>query len=702
MKLRSIILATPISLTLAVGQSAHETAATMLDEVVVTATPMERTLFQQAQPVSILTGDELKLRLEPTLGETLSRTPGVTSTYFGPGASRPVIRGLAGDRIRILQNGSNTIDASTTSADHAVSFDPISLESIEVVRGPATLLYGPNAIGGVVNAIDNRIPNERIGVPVRGTVAGRHGSVNTERGGAFTLEGGVRGFNYHLEGYKRATDELRIPGYARSERLRERDPLPEGEKEARDVLPNSDLRTEGLSGGLSHTWEKGFFGVAYSGFHTNYGVVAEREVTIDLEQRRWDARGAFFEPITGIKSVKYSLGFSDYEHTEFEGPFVGTRFENEGYDGRVEIAHEKLGPLEGAIGYQSQKSTFSALGEEAFLPPTETVSNSAFIFEEVTLHPKLRLQTGARYDHIEVSADPAIGFGEGRARTFDNLSGSAGLIYTPLDDYAIALNAAYTQRAPTYQEQFANGPHVATGSFEIGDSDLPVEKVFSLDLSVRKKAGRVTGAITGFYYRFTDYVGQFANGQFVPGEEDELPVFLYRSTDAEFFGGELEVTIHLHQHSPALAETAVDGKTTIDRKAVTAPTIPESAHLLDLVLKSDYVHATDLETGRPLPRIPPFRASAALNYEYKRFSASLEGQYSAHQSRISAYEWATDSFFLLNASLGYKLPVAGYELDAYVKGVNLTDEEARLHTSFLKEIAPLAGRGVLVGLRARF
>lgn len=691
----SLILIASFSARLALAQSTESTPATQLDEVVVTASPLGRTLFEHAQPVSILSGDQLKLSLAPTLGETLNREPGVSSTYFGPAASRPIIRGLDGDRIRVLQNGTNTLDASATSVDHAVSFDPVSAESIEIIRGPATLLYGPNAIGGVVNVIDNRIPDERIAEPVRGSIEGRYGSVNTERGGTFTLEGGVLGFAWHLEGYKRATDELHIPGYARSVRLRDREPLEAGEKEARNVLPNSDLRTEGLSGGASYVWDKGYFGVAYSGFHTNYGTVAEREVTIDLEQRRFDARGAFFEPFTGVKSIKYSIGVSDYEHTEFEGALVGTKFENEGYDGRIEIAHEKLGPLEGAFGFQSEKSDFSALGEEAFVPPVETLINSGFVFEELVIDPQWRLQFGGRYDHITVDSDGGEGFGAARGRTFDNVSGSAGVIFTPVENYAIALNAAFTQRAPTYEELFANGPHIATNNFEIGDPDLTSETAFSIDLSLRKKLGRVTGALTGFYYHFTDYVGLFASGAVVAGEEDDLPVFVYRATDAEFFGGEAEVTFHLLD--PANPEPPMMSK---DAKAVMPP--PVRFQSLDLVLKADYVHATDTEANTPLPRVPPFRGSIALNYQLDRFIAGIEGQYSAHQNRISEFELATDSYFLVNASIGYKVPIRGAEMDVYVKGVNLTDEEARFHTSFLKDIAPLAGRGVIVGMKLAF
>lgn len=669
-------------------------SGTLLEAVVVTSTPLERPLFEQAQPVSVLRGPQLRLAVQPTLGETLAGVPGVSSTYFGPAASRPVIRGLDADRVRVLQNGSNTLDASATSVDHAVSFDPVGVESIEVVRGPATLLYGPNAIGGVVNVLDRRIADERIGVPVRGSIEGRAASVNGERGGAFTLEGGVGGLVWHLEGSKRATNELHIPGFARSARLRRLNPLPAGEKEAREVLPNSDLRTEGLAGGASYVWAGGFFGLAYSGFHTNYGTVAERTVTIDMEQRRWDFRGAFFAPFAHVRAVKYSLGVSDYEHTEFEGALTGTKFENEGYDGRFELAHEKLGPFEGVLGYQTEHSDFSALGEEAFVPAVGTRVNSVFLFEEAVFEP-VRVQVGVRYDHVSVESESSPGFGRGSERTFDNVSASAGLIYTPAEGYAVALNGAFTQRAPTYQELFANGPHVATAAFEVGDSGLRSERSFSLDLSLRKNAGRVTGAVSVFYNRFSDFIGQFATGAVVAGEGDDLPVFAYRATDAVFVGGEAEITWHLLE--PVAAAPRAAG---LDGKALAPPALDRP--VLDLEFKADYVHATDRTTHDPLPRIPPFRASAALTYQHGRYRASVEGQYSARQNRTSELELPTDSYFLLNASVGYRLTLGSTEADFYVKGVNLTNAEARLHTSFLKDLAPLGGRGVVCGMKFTF
>jgi iron complex outermembrane recepter protein len=693
--LRSSVIALAALVATAHGQSPTPAPAT-LDTIVVSATPLNRTLFEQASPVSVLTGETLRLQLAPTLGETLSGTPGVSSSYFGPAASRPVIRGLDADRIRVLQNGVNTIDASATSADHAVSFQPVVVESIEVVRGPATLLYGPNAIGGLINVVDRRIPLERIDVPVRGSVEGKYGSVNTERGGAFTLEGGLGRFAWHIEGYKTATDDLHIPGYARSARLRARDPLPDGEKEQRDVLLNSNLRTEGLSGGASYIWDKGFLGAAFSGFNSNYGTVAERDVTIDLQQRRFDVRGAFFDPLPIIKAINYKFAYSNYEHTEFEGPAVGTVFENEGYDGRLEITHAKLGPFEGTIGYQSEKSDFSATGEEAFIPPVETLTNSAFIFEEVGLG-SIKLQGGVRYDHITTDSSTAVNFGPGRSRTFDNLSGSLGLVWTPAPDYAVALSGSYSERAPTYQELYANGPHVATNAFEIGNPNLGVEKALGVDLTFRKKAGRVTGALSLFYTRFNDFIGEFATGESVAGEEDELPVFAFRTTDAEFWGGELETTIRLFGDLVGAAgPVGAPTKNAVELEQSTNP------HSLDLILKADYVHARDTVTGDPLPRIPPFRASAALAYSYARFGARIEGQYAAEQNRTSEFELPTDSYFLLNASVDYHFGTGPVQWDAYVRGTNLTNEEARLHTSFLKDIAPLGGASITVGLKASF
>jgi iron complex outermembrane recepter protein len=663
------------------------------ERVVVSSTPLGGELYEQVQPVTILSGEELKLRLEPTIGETLNGEPGVSSTYFGPGASRPIIRGLGEDRIRVLQNGLDPVDASTVSPDHAVTIEPLNVKIIEVVRGPATLLYGPNTVGGAVNVIDNRIPSERLSRPLEGRAEGRFSSAEDLRSGAGIVEFGLGPVVIHLDGFKRESENIEIPGFARSERLREIDPLPPGEKEPKDVLPNSFTESEGGAAGASYVWDKGYFGVAYSGIDSNYGTVSEPDVTIGLEQRRWDARGGFLQPFLPIKSITYKFGYSDYTHTEFEGSEVGTVFDNKGYDGRIEIVHEKLGLFEGVFGYQTQKTDFSALGEEAFLPPVETEKHAGFIFEEIDLNP-FRLQFGARFDHQSNQSQTNLAFGPGITRDFDAFSGSAGILYLPSNDYVITLSLSYTQRPPTYIELFANGPHIATNAFEIGDPNLDLEESLGVDLSFRKKLGRITGAISFFYNRFDNFIVEEPTGEI----EDDLPVFVFRGTDADFVGGELIVDFHLIE--PFAAEEAGSGK---DGKTVETLGHPGNPHGLHLETKADYVYAQDNSTGRSLPRIPPFRAGAALIYEWKdRFSARMEGQYVHEQDRTADFELPTDGYFLLSASVTYRVPVGPVEFDIFLKGTNLTNEEARLHTSFLKDIAPLAGRGVVVGARTTF
>jgi iron complex outermembrane receptor protein len=668
----------------------------LLDDIVVTASPDERTLFQQVQPATVLKGDQLRLSLQPTLGETLSRQPGVSSTYFGPGASRPIIRGLGDDRVRVLQNGTSVLDVSNVSPDHAVATDPLTVRSIEVVRGPATLLYGPNTIGGVVNVIDNRIPMERFtGAWPSGSFATSLGTADDSESVSGDLTFGKGPLVFHLDAFSRETEDLAIPGFARSERLRATQPLAPGEIEPYGILPNSATDSKGAGLGASYVWDKGYFGLSYSGVDSLYGAVAEPEVTIDLRQRRLDLRGAFYDPAPWIKEVEYKFGHSDYTHTEFEGAERGTEFLIEGYNARAELLHQKLGPFEGAFGFETQDNEFSALGAEAFLPSVENRTNSLFVFEEVPFG-KIRFQFGARYDRQinETEANPA--FGPGLEREFDAFSTSAGIVYNPTPDYAVALSLAYTQRPPTYVELFANGPHVATGTFEIGDPDLDTEDSFSIDLSLRKKAGWVTGSASVFYYRFDNFISLAPTGaDFTDPDSGEIiPIFTYDAVGADFHGGEIETTFHLIE--PVAAEEATDSKSPV------APPSPLSNQRLDLILRADYTHAENRDTSLPVPRIPPFRATAALDYQLNNWGARIEGQYAAHQDRHDINELPTDAYVLVNAALSYKLALGDVDTTFYLKGVNLTDEEARQSTSILKDIAPLAGRGLVAGVRAEF
>ena len=470
----------------------------------VTASPLGRTLFELSSPVGELSGDELLTNMKSTLGETLSSMPGVNSTYYGPGASRPVIRGLDSEHLKVLQNGLGSIDASAASVDHAVSLDPLSVEKIEVVRGPAALLYGSTAVGGVVNTIDNRIPDERIDTPARGTIEGSLGSADQSWHSAFVFENGYEGLNLHLDGFRERAGDVDIPGFARTSELRATDPLPPGE-EQKGTLKNSATDSQGGAFGISYVGERGYIGIAPSVYETDYGTVAEEDVTIDMKQHRWDLAGGLDSPLPGIQNLKAKLGFADYKHTEFEGAETGTVFKSRGHDARVELRHEQLGPLEGVLGFQTTSTDFSALGEEAFVPKTVTNLYSPFIFEEIEVG-RVRFDLGGRMDssHIRADSDPVLG--PGGSKDFTTGAGSIGVIYTPADDWAVGASTAYTQRAPTSQELFANGPHVATDAFEIGDRDLDVEKSVGVDVFVRKKDGFVSGSLGGFYNYFEDFV----------------------------------------------------------------------------------------------------------------------------------------------------------------------------------------------------
>ncbi|WP_353565946.1 TonB-dependent receptor [Haloferula sargassicola] len=665
-----------------------------LDTVVVTANRSGQTLFDQVQPANVLAGPELQLKLAPTLGETLNHEPGVSSTNFGPGASRPVIRGLGDDRLRVLQNGTSVLDVSNVSPDHAVASDPLSMTAVEVVRGPATLLYGPNTLGGVVNVIDDRIATE----PFDGSwPSGRFGVTGGTADDLFSQSGAVHWgagpLVFHLDGFNRETENLEIPGFARSALLRSSDPP--GTPQPYGVLPNSATHSKGAGAGISYVTDAGYLGLSYSGIESKYGTVAEPDVTIGLSQRRVEMKGALHSPTSWIKDLKLDLGYSDYHHTEFEGPAPGTQFMIEGFNGRLELLHEPVAGLEGAVGIETQVNEFSALGSEAFLPTVDNESYSTFFFEEYGFDP-FRLQFGARYDHqsSETTTNPL--FGAGLSRDFDAFSGSVALVYEPVEGYSATVSLGYAQRPPTYVELFANGPHVATGSFEIGDPNLGTEDALSLDVSLKKNTGRVTGSVSGYYYRFDDFISAQPTGAFDPA--DGFPIYAYQPVDAEFYGGEIETVFRLIGSDPDSVPVVSD-----DPKApLPADSSIGDEHQLDLTLRADYVHAENRKTSEPLPRIPPFRASAGLDYHYGPFGAGIECQYAAKQDRTATFELPTDGYVLVNASIHYVLSSGPVETTFFIKGTNLTDEEARMSTSFLKDVAPIAGRGLVCGIRSEF
>jgi iron complex outermembrane receptor protein len=670
-------------------------APATLPEVVVTGNPLGSELFDLAAPVSVLGGQSLFLQRKSTLGETLNTLPGVSSTSFGPNASRPVIRGLDGDRVRILQNGAGTLDASSLSFDHAVSIDPLVVERAEVVRGPAALFYGGSAVGGVVNVIDNRIPQYQLD-GVSGRAETRYGGADREKATGLVFEAGNGSLALHADVYTRDTDDLRIKGFARSARLRAANPQP---VEAQGTLPNSAAKSDGGAIGLSHTWADGYVGISRSGFNTRYGTVAEPNVTIDMQSSRWDVAGEVRELGSVIKAVKFKAGNTDYEHTELDAGVPATRFRNKGNDLHVEAIHGKLGPLQGAFGLQFTDFDFSALGAEAFVPSTGTAVRSGFFYEELPLGA-LKLIFGGRHERTEVSSEgggpvpfgaAAPRFDPAQTRSFSGNSGALGAVWSFTPGLTLAVNGAYTERAPTYYELFANGPHAATGVYEVGNAAFAREKSKALDVTLWMKSGKHSGSIGVFENRFSNFITLFntgntrgADGELNPADagdgtslntgEEILPEFMYRAVPARFRGLEGE------------------GRFRVLKRAGN----------LDLLLNASYVRADDRSTGMPLPRIAPWRYGAGLDYQRDRLGARLDATFYSHQNRVAAGELPTDGYTMFNAAVTYRIPAPGFRLEAFLRGVNLLNAEARNHVSFLKDMAPQGRRSGQIGIRGQF
>lgn len=658
------------------------------EEVVITGAPLPRSISDLAKPVTVLEGDRLLPLEAPQLGEVLGEQPGVSQTYFGPGASRPVIRGLGGDNIRVVENGLGLLDASAVSPDHAVSLEPLLTRRIEIVRGPSALLYGPNAIGGVVNVITSRIPDEPIDVPVSGILQGRGNTVNLEGAGIAVLEGGHEGFAFHLDGFGRKTDNVSIPGFARSAELRAARPLPAGESEEQGELLNSALSTQGGGAGVSYFWDGGYAGLAPSVYDTTYGIPSAPSTFIELSQRRLDVAAALDSPLPKVANVKARLGFVDYSHQELEltaaqGAIVGTEFANRGYDLRIDALHEQIGAFEGALGFESFYSDFDATGAEAFMPPNTTAVQSLFGFEELLLDP-VRFQASGRLDISSIDASAAERFGAGDSRSFVTGGASLGAIVTPVEPYTVALNVAYTQRPPNAQELFADGAHLATAQYEIGDRNLSAQESLGLELVVRRAVGPVTGSVGGFYNRFNNFIDLIPTGEFYDtsgdhghshGADPIIPVFQFESVPATFAGMEAETTVRVVEEKP---------------------------YTVDLNFKADYVWARNRDTNQALPFLPPFRFGSGVNLYWGAFAADLSMLWARQQSDTPEFILPTDGYVMLDAGASYTFTTGLAAVDLFARAVNLLDQDARVSTSPLKDVAPLPGVGALGGFRIRF
>ncbi|CAN5491989.1 TonB-dependent receptor [soil metagenome] len=664
-----------------------DAAAPSLKEVTVTGNPLGAT--ELIAPTDKLQGDALLLRSDSTLGETLNNMPGVSSSYFGPNASRPIVRGQDGDRIRILQNGGTAPDASALSYDHAVPVDALVTERIEVLRGPSALQYGGSAVGGVVNVIDNRIPSE----PLNG-FGGRadlgYATGNKEKSGGVVLEGGNDRYALHVDAFDRKSDDVSVPIDLECAK-------PGSPGLARKICNSANSAHGGAIGGTLF-FDQGWIGASASTYRSTYGTVAEDDVTIGMQSDRYALEGEW-RPGGFFTSVHTKLSHTDYRHTEYEGAEAGTTFANKSDDLRIEARHQKIGNVEGLIGFTSERSRFSADGEEAFAPHSRTQSNALFLHEELGTSWG-RLSFGARTEQTKVTSfgypdDPSITRFATGDRSFNPHSAAFGALVNVAPQWQLTSNLAYTERAPKDYELFANGPHVATAAWELGDDTLQKERSLGLDVGAQWKSGANTARVNAYVTRFRNYIGLTATGNQLdeegalaaPGADDTLAEYVYGGVRARFTG--IEASGNLRLLGVDGFSRAADGST------------------LDLEWRGDLVRATNTDTGEPLPRISPVRVGGTLVYGNGPWGARFGFDSYAAQHRVPAEgDRETSGYTLWNAAFTYRMKAGSANLTWYARLDNLTNRLAYSATSILTTTvypaAPLPGRSLKVGLRATF
>lgn len=638
-----------------------------LDEVPVTGNPLGVASDDMVVPVSVLGGRELSLRRQGTLGETLNGIPGVTATQFGPNASRPVIRGMDGERVRIMQNGVGVLDASSLSFDHAVGIDPLIIEQIDVVRGPAALLYGGSAMGGVVNAIDHRIPKESLD-GYTGRAEARFGGPDNTRNGAAVMDVGNGTFALHADVYSRETSNLEIPGYAVSKRKSRVDGTPRDSK-GNGKLNNSDALANGGALGAAWTFDTGYLGVSYADSNNNYGTVAEDSVRIDMQNKRLELAGEVRDLKGPLQKLKLRMAHTDYQHVELEDGVVGTTFKNRGVQGSLEATHAPIAGINGVLGYQFQNTRFQALGEEAFVPSVTTQDQSVYLYEEYAINQH-KLTFGGRTGQTTVNSADSTNFGAGQNNSFNPNSFALGGLYVINDNWNATFNLSHNERAPSYFELYANGAHIATGQYEVGSAQLKKERSNGIDAQLKWKSGGNSVTLGAYATKFKNFIGLFNTGNDVLVDGELLPEAEFRAVSALFKGLELE------------------GKFALNDEWA-------------LKLRGDYVHAKDTRNNEYLPRISPFRLGGGLDYHLGNWNARVDVLHAFKQNDVAENELKTDGYTNLSALVAFKLPVK-YHVELFAKANNLLNDEIREHASFLKDISPAGARSILVGARADF
>ena len=656
-------------------------------EIIVTA-PFARDRASVLSGITVLQGTELTRQLRATIGDTLSRQAGVSSSSFGPNASRPILRGFQGERVRILTDGIGSFDVSNTSVDHAVVINPQFAERIEILRGPASLLYGSSAIGGVVNVIDKRIPREVPAEPVHLDILGTYASAANERSGAGVIEVplGDR-FVLHADASYNKTDDLRIGGFvlsapARAAALASEEPAANDLAGLRGRLPNTAGRTWNVGAGFAFIDAGGELGAAYSHYDSLYGVPARFDlasgegefVRLKVKQDRIDLRGKINVGGDVIDVIKVRAGYADYQHSELsaEGE-IGTTFFNQGLEGRIEVAQAKRpiggGTWQGGSGVQVFTRNFDVIGDEAFIPRNQTVQIGVFTLQAFDFGA-VKAEVAGRYENARVRASVADFRGESVFvdRGFDLFSGSAGASLGLTEGWRLGINLSHTERGPVAEELLANGPHVGTQAFEIGNPDFAKERSNGAEIVLRGKGEGYSFEASVYYNRFSDYIYEVQTGEI----EDDLPVFRFNQADARYLGVEAQAS-------------------------VTVANFGDTALKIDAL--ADYTDARLLAGLGPVPRIPPFRVLGGIEATSPLWDARIEAEHASSQKKVAAFETETGGYTLVNASVSIR-PFADRPNTAIVLSANnIFDVDARRHASFLKDFAPLPGRDIRLSLR---
>lgn len=668
-----------------------------LEEVLVTAQG-ERSRRDLSQATTVLSGDALAAASAATLGDTLQKTPGMSSASFGPGVGSPVIRGQSGNRVKVLNNGAGVADASALSPDHANAVEPLLAERIEVIRGPSTLLYGNGAIGGVVNVIDNRIPSRRAET-TQGAIEQRHDTNADQNTTVAKIDTGHGDWALHVDGVYRDRNDVRIDGEAISAALHDEAAEAEEEAHAHGYIPNTGALSKSLSIGNSWVTDAGYAGLAVSRLENRYGIPpgahhhdedetdeeheeaaeGEESLLIDMNQTRVDARSGWSLSHDVWKQLDVLLGYSDYEHSEIEGGAVGTRFTNEALEARVTATHRFTSSWSGVVGYQGSTRDFAALGDEAFIPQTDGKSSGLFTVQTYK-HGAWTYDAGLRVEHTRLSP-------RGDCEQDDtSLSASLGAVWRFDASRDMLLSLSQSQRAPSIEEYFSNVEtgtctargddeeriaHVASQRIEIGSPALDRETASNIEWGLRQVRGRLTGSVSVFYNDIHDFIYLADTGVFV----DDTQVSHYRQQAAVFRGAEFELLWHSSVENVAHWEASLFG---------------------------DVVDA-EFDNGNAVPRTPPWRAGIELALIRALWSVRLRWTEVAEQEEVAASEPPTDGYSLVTLYTDVHLPVGdGSELTLFLRGNNLLDEEIRQHASFIKDIAPEPGRGVEAGIRFVF